>query len=75
MDELLTVEEVTRYLRLHPMTVQRWCRTGSLPAAKIGKAYRIKRDHLQHWWEERTAHTSEEPRQPATAAREPIGAD
>ena len=55
MDEVLTVEEVARYLRVHPMTVQRWCRTGSLPAAKIGKAYRIKRDDLERWWGEHTA--------------------
>jgi excisionase family DNA binding protein len=50
MDEVLTVEEVARYLRVHPMTVQRWCRTGELPAAKIGRAYRIKRGDLDRWW-------------------------
>jgi excisionase family DNA binding protein len=42
-DELLTVEEVARYLRVHEITVQRWCRAGTLPAAKIGRAYRIKK--------------------------------
>lgn len=49
-DEVLTGEEVARYLRVHPMTVQRWCRTGELPAAKIGRAYRIKRGDLDRWW-------------------------
>lgn len=53
MDEVLTVDEVAQYLRVHPMTVQRWCRTGELPAAKIGRAYRIKRADLDHWWAER----------------------
>ena len=51
-DEVLTVDEVARYLRVHPMTVQRWCRTGELPAAKIGRAYRIKRGDLDRWWGE-----------------------
>jgi excisionase family DNA binding protein len=51
-DEVLTVGEVARYLRVHPMTVQRWCRTGELPAAKIGRAYRIKRGDLDRWWVE-----------------------
>ena len=34
VDDVLTADEVARYLRVHPMTVQRWCRTGDLPAAK-----------------------------------------
>ena len=53
-DEVLTVDEVARYLRVHPMTVQRWCRTGELPAAKIGRAYRIKKTELDAWWGRRT---------------------
>lgn len=52
MDEVLTVDEVARYLRVHPMTVQRWCRSGSLPAAKVGRAYRIKKADLDRWWEQ-----------------------
>ncbi len=52
MEEVLTVDEVARYLRVHPMTVQRWCRSGDLPAAKIGRAYRIKRTDLDRWWAE-----------------------
>ena len=54
MDDVLTVDEVARYLRVHPMTVQRWCRTGDLPAAKIGRAYRIKKDELDQWWVQHT---------------------
>jgi len=54
MDDVLTVDEVARYLRVHPMTVQRWCRTGDLPAAKIGRAYRIKKAELDQWWAQHT---------------------
>src|SRR5262245_42661358 len=53
-EEVLTVDEVARYLRVHPMTVQRWCRTGELPAAKIGRAYRIKKGDLDEWWAQHT---------------------
>ncbi|MCC6630144.1 MAG: helix-turn-helix domain-containing protein [Chloroflexi bacterium] len=64
-DEVLTVDEVAGYLRVHPMTVQRWCRIGDLPAAKIGRAYRIKKGDLDKWWArrmrpEREGATSEE---------------
>ena len=55
MEELLTVDEVAGYFRVHPMTVQRWCRTGDLPAAKIGRAYRIKKSDLDAWWAKHTA--------------------
>lgn len=65
-NEVLTVDEVARYLRVHPMTVQRWCRTGELPAAKIGRAYRIKRGDLDRWWAEH---------QPGTAPPEEQGGD
>lgn len=56
MDDVLTVDEVAGYLRVHPMTVQRWCRKGDLPAAKIGRAYRIKRSDLDEFWTRRSTH-------------------
>ncbi|MDP9372317.1 MAG: helix-turn-helix domain-containing protein [Chloroflexota bacterium] len=58
MEDVLTVDEVARYLRVHPMTVQRWCRTGDLPAAKIGRAYRIKCGNLERWRVEHQAGTA-----------------
>ena len=55
MNKVLTVDEVARYLWVQPMTVQSWCRSGDLPAAKIGRAYRIKRTDLDRWWAEHSA--------------------
>ncbi len=49
--ELLSVEDVTRILKVSRATVQRWCRDGKLPAAKIGKSYRIRREDLDKWYE------------------------
>jgi excisionase family DNA binding protein len=54
VEEVLTVGEVAEYLRVHRMTVQRWCRSGSLPAAKIGRAYRIRKRDFEEWWVERS---------------------
>ncbi len=53
VDEVLTAEEVAAYLRVHLMTVRRWCRQGELPAAKVGRSYRIRRADLDRWWAER----------------------
>lgn len=43
---LLDVEDVAGYLGVEQTTVQRWCREGSLPAMKIGKEWRIRREAL-----------------------------
>jgi excisionase family DNA binding protein len=44
-DELLSVDGITRILKVSRTTIQR-CRAQKLPAAKIGKAYRIRKKDL-----------------------------
>ncbi len=51
----MSVEEVTRILKISRATVQRWCYHGELPAAKIGKSYRVRRDDLDEWYERKLA--------------------
>ena len=45
--DLLTVEETAAYLRVTKGTIWRWCRSGKLPATKIGHQWRIRRDELE----------------------------
>ena len=52
--DVLTVDEVAEYLRVHGETVRRWCRSGKLTAAKVGRTYRIRAADLDAWWQERT---------------------
>lgn len=49
--DLLSVDDITRILRISKGTAQRWCRDRRLPAAKIGKEYRIRREDLDRWYE------------------------
>ena len=54
----LTVSQATERLNSAGLsvsrdTVQRWCRMRWLPAAKIGKEYRIRRDDLDRWYQSR----------------------
>jgi excisionase family DNA binding protein len=49
--ELLSVDDITKILRISKGTAQRWCRDRRLPAAKIGKAYRIRKADLDKWYE------------------------
>ena len=42
----VTVSEVARQLRVSNMTVYRLITAGQLPAARIGKSYRIREEDL-----------------------------
>lgn len=51
IDEIMTIEEVARYLSLHELTVRRLAREGEIPAFKIGRQWRVKKDLLDRWIE------------------------
>ena len=48
-DEIMTVEEVARYLKLKPQTVYKWAQEGQIPGAKLGKEWRFRRRILDEW--------------------------
>lgn len=45
--EILTVEQAAAYLQVHKVTIYKYIRAGLLPAAKLGKVYRIYRHDLE----------------------------
>lgn len=44
--EILTAEEVAKYLRVHPYTVKRLARTGKLPGFKVGGQWRFGKSQI-----------------------------
>jgi len=50
----LTVEEVAVYLKLSPMTVYRELVKRHLPGFKVGNQWRIRKDILDEWIEEKS---------------------
>jgi len=42
----VTVDEAAKMLRVAPQTVYRWCRSGRIPALKVGKEWRIPADSM-----------------------------
>jgi excisionase family DNA binding protein len=52
--QIMTIGEVARYLSLHELTVRRLAREGKIPAFKIGRQWRVKKDLLDHWIERET---------------------
>jgi len=45
-NELMTIQEVADYLRVSRVTAWRWCQDGTIPAFRIGRRWRIRRDRL-----------------------------
>jgi excisionase family DNA binding protein len=51
---IMTIAQVSQYLGLHELTVRRLAREGAIPALKLGRQWRIKRDLLESWIEQRS---------------------
>ena len=52
-EEILTIDEVAKYLRVSERTVYEWAQKGEIPAGKIGTAWRFKKPDLEKWVNER----------------------
>jgi len=50
MDDIMTIEEVARYLKLKPQTIYNWAQNGKIPAAKIGKEWRFRKSVIDRWF-------------------------
>jgi len=49
MHEIMTIEEVAKYLRVSERTVYDWAQKGELPGGKLGTSWRFKRDEIEEW--------------------------
>ena len=58
--DVMTVSEVAAYLRVNPQTVYRKAKAGELPAVRIGRAIRFRRDELESWLKSPAAATASE---------------
>jgi len=52
MDEIMTLEEIAKYLKLQPQTIYTWAQNGKIPAAKLGKEWRFRRSVIDRWFNE-----------------------
>ena len=53
--EVLTIVEVARFLRVPKSTVYKLARAGELPASKIGKHWRFLRQDVRSWVHSRSS--------------------
>ena len=54
-DVIVTSSEVAEYFRLPIRTVYKLCQEGTLPATKIGKHWRLRKNKLDEWFDEKSS--------------------
>ncbi|MDR1029873.1 MAG: PTS sugar transporter subunit IIA [Treponema sp.] len=56
--DILTIDEVAKYLRVSERTVYDWAQKGEIPAGKIGTVWRFKQSEIEKWVNDRlSVHT------------------
>lgn len=51
--EILTTHQIAKMLKKNLGTIQRWCRDGILPAARVEGQYLIRRADFDEWFASR----------------------
>ena len=59
-DDILTIDEVAKYLRVSERTVYEWAQKGEIPSGKIGTVWRFKKAEIEKWVNDRL---SSQPKQ------------
>jgi len=52
MEDIMTLEEVAKYLKVRPQTIYTWAQDGRIPAAKLGKEWRFRKTVIDRWFNE-----------------------
>lgn len=68
MHEIMTIDEVAKYLRVSERTVYDWAQKGELPGGKLGTTWRFKRDEIENWVNNRLSHPQAESGRSSSAA-------
>lgn len=46
-NKLLTVDEVSKIIQIHPMTIRLWLREGRIKGTRLGRVWRISEEQLE----------------------------
>lgn len=53
MGKIMTVEEVSEFLQVHPSTVYRLLKRHDIPAFKLGSDWRFNQESIERWIKQR----------------------
>ena len=54
VDEVLTINELARYLKLSKSTLYKLAQEGKIPGQKIGRHWRFRKASIDRWLEQST---------------------
>lgn len=57
-DDVMIAQEVADYLRLDKATIYRLAQEGKIPAVKVGRTWRFKRELIDEWFKQESARIS-----------------
>jgi excisionase family DNA binding protein len=46
---IMTTKEISRYLKLHEVTINKYASEGKISAIKIGRVWRLDKDVIVEW--------------------------
>ena len=52
-DKLLNIKEAAKYLNVHRMTIYKWATNKKIPAFRIGRMWRFKKEKIDAWLEKK----------------------
>ena len=55
-DRWLSMEEICQYLGVTDDTVHSWIRKKNMPAVKLGRCWKFKKDQVDEWVETNSSH-------------------
>lgn len=52
MDKWLTLEQIAEYLQMSTSSIYKMAQKGKIPAYKVGRQWRFKKEEIDRWIEE-----------------------
>ena len=49
MAEIMTTQEVAKYLKLHEVTIGKLAKEGEIPGVRIGRVWRFDKETIDKW--------------------------
>jgi excisionase family DNA binding protein len=49
MDKWLTLEQIAEYLQMSTSSIYKMAQTGKIPAYKVGRQWRFKKEEVDRW--------------------------
>jgi len=52
--EILTIEELSKYLKIPRSTLYKLCQEGRIPSQKVGRHWRFRKQTIDQWLDEKS---------------------